>query len=177
MRRLLCVFVAAVMLLVPLTVLAGSPRPDAPPAPSVNVGGVAPDFTLKTYRGDTITLSKLRGKVVLINFWATWCPPCRAEMPSMETLYQTLKDKGLVMLAVNVEEDAQEVLKDFLAKNPHSFTIPLDTQMRVQEMYNVYRFPETFIVDKNGVIVDHIIGARDWASPETIDYLTKLLGS
>ncbi len=177
MRRLLYVLVAIVVISAPLPVLAGSPRPDTPPAASVNVGGVAPDFTLKTFQGDTVTLSKLRGKVVLVNFWATWCPPCRAEMPSMETLYQTLKDRGLEMLAVNVEEDAQEVLKDFLQKNPHSFTIPLDTQMRVQEMYNVYRFPETFVIDKNGVIVDHIIGARDWASPETIAYLSKLLGS
>lgn len=175
MIRLFALLAGFLLLAAPLSSLAGSPRPDSPPGPSVQVGSVAPDFTLKTYGGEEVTLSDLRGKVVLINFWATWCPPCRQEMPSMERLYQRMEGKPFEMLAINVEEDAREALKSFLQKTPHSFPIPIDSNKQAQELYRVYRFPETFVVDPNGVVVDHILGARDWATSETIEYLDSLM--
>ncbi len=174
MKQLLLLLLTALLAL-PTTLMAGADRPDVPPAASVSVGATAPDFALQTLDGKTYELSDLQGKVVLVNFWATWCPPCRAEMPSMETLYEKLRGPNFELLAVNVEGNAKEILPEFLDKHAHSFPILLDTEAQVQEAYGVYRFPETFIVGKQGVIVDHVIGARDWATPEMIDYLKKLM--
>jgi cytochrome c biogenesis protein CcmG, thiol:disulfide interchange protein DsbE len=176
MRRILIGLIIVVFLAVGLTVLAGSPRPDAPPAPSVRIGTVAPDFTLQVYAGESVTLSQLRGKVVVINFWATWCPPCRTEKPTMEALYQHFGTReDFELLAINVEEDARRALESYLRQNPYTFPILLDSHARVQELYRVYRFPESFILDRNGVVVDHVIGARDWSDPRTIAYISRLL--
>ena len=138
------------------------------------VGEVAPDFSAVNMNGDKVTLSQYRGKVVVLNFWATWCPPCREEMPSMEALHEAFVDEGLVMLAVNVEENGQDVVAEFLQKTPYSFPILLDEDAGIQNTYKVFRFPETFIIDKNGIIVEKIIGGRDWmrgATFKTIDFL------
>lgn len=176
MRRILVALIIFVLLAVGLTVLAGSPRPDAPPVTSVRVGTVAPDFTLPSYEGDSVSLSHLRGKVVIINFWATWCPPCRTEKPRMEKLYQHFAERGdLEILAVNVEEDAQRALATYFQQHSFTFPVLLDSAARVQELYRVYRFPESFIVDRNGIVVDHVIGARDWDDPRTIAYFNRLL--
>lgn len=146
-----------------------------PAAASVELDAVAPDFSLTDLSGKSVTLSDYHGKVVIVNFWATWCPPCRAEMPSMEKLYQSLKDDGLVMLAVNIEPNGRQAVEDFLAGNPHSFPVLLDGQGKVQTLYGVYKFPESFIVRKDGTIDDHVIGAIDWAHPEVIEYFRNLL--
>lgn len=140
------------------------------------IGTAAPEFSLLDMQGNKVTLSQFKGKVVIINFWATWCPPCREEMPSMEKLYRRFADKGLVMLAVNVEDDGKELVADFLKKAPYSFPILLDEDQSVQETYGVFRFPESFIIDRNGLVVEKIIGARDWLSGPTfklIDFLVN----
>ncbi len=140
-----------------------------------SVGNVAPDFTLTDMHGQKVSLSQFRGKVVVLNFWATWCPPCREEMPSMERLYRKYQDKGLVMLAVNVEENGKQAVENFLQKNPHSFPILLDSENVAQNGYGVFRFPESFIIDRNGVVVEKIIGARDWMSGSTYKLVSFLL--
>lgn len=150
-------------------------QPQQQPAAPVELDSVAPDFTLTDMSGKNVTLSDYRGKVVIINFWATWCPPCRAEMPSMETLYQTLKDDGLIMLAVNIEPNGRQAVADFIAQNPHTFPVLLDEQAKVQTLYGVFKFPESFILRKDGTIDDHVIGAIDWAHPEVINYFRSLL--
>ncbi len=140
------------------------------------VGSVAPDFSTVNIHGDKVTLSQYRGKVVILNFWATWCPPCREEMPSMEALHKAFADKGLVMLAVNVEENGKDAVTSFLQKSPYSFPILLDEDARIQNTYKVFRFPESFIIDKNGVVVEKIIGGRDWMRGptfKTIDFLVN----
>lgn len=147
----------------------------APPAGAVAVGQVAPDFTLSDLDGRSYTLSQLRGKVVIVNFWASWCPPCRAEMPSMERLHQELSGEGLVLLAVNVEKDGRRTVKQFLSANPHSFPVLLDDQETVQRSYGVNKFPESFVIRKDGVIDDKVIGAIDWAEPRTVAYFRDLL--
>ncbi len=139
-------------------------------------GQVAPDFTLTDLSGNKITLSALRGKVVFLNFWATWCPPCRAEMPSMEQLNEVFSGKDFVMLAVNVEQNAESVVKAFIKRNPHSFTVLLDGEGEVQKLYGVYRFPETFLIDRQGRVVEHVLGARNWASVEFLRQVNGLLG-
>ena len=166
-----------VILLLLSCALAACSEPSAP-APSGGppvVGQAAPDFTLTGLDGKSYSLAALRGKVVIVNFWATWCPPCRAEMPSMEQLYRELGDEGLVMLAVNIEKDGRQTLPKFLAATPHSFPILLDEKETVQKRYGVYKFPESFIIRKDGVIDDKVIGAIDWAHPQTVAYFRDLL--
>jgi thiol-disulfide isomerase/thioredoxin len=162
--------VLAVLLLLTATpVLAKSERPQSLPQ-GIVAGAQAPNFTLKDLQGNPVTLSKLRGKVVFLNFWATWCPPCRAELPSMERLNEVYGSRDFVMLAVNVEEDAGPV-REFLAKNRHSFRVLLDPGADAQADYGVYRFPETFLIDKKGKVVERYVGARDWSA---VDFLKKV---
>ena len=139
------------------------------------VGNPAPDFTLTDMHGQEVALSQFRGKVVILNFWATWCPPCREEMPSMERLYRDYESKGLVMLAVNVEENGKKMVGQFLQKTPYSFPILLDSDSIAQNAYGVFRFPESFIIDRNGVVVEKIIGGRDWLSGPTFKVISFLL--
>ncbi len=150
-------------------------RPQTSPSQGPKVGEPALDFTLKDMQGESLTLSRLQGKVVVLNFWATWCPPCRAEMPSMERLNEVFGSRDFALLAVNVEADGKEIVGEFLKSHPHSFQILLDEDAKVQQTYGVFRFPETFIIDKNGVIVKHVIGARDWADTEMLAYIKSLL--
>ena len=144
-----------------------------PPAPVV-AGEMAPDFTLEDTKGNKVTLSSLRGKVVMVNFWATWCPPCKEEMPSMEKLNKIMAGEDFVMLAINTEKNGRSVVPDFLKKNPHDFTVLYDETGTVQQEYGVYKFPESFIVRKDGTIDRKVLGAIDWASSQTIAYIKGL---
>lgn len=153
---------------------AGSSRPLFEPASLVQLGDVAPDFQLEDTHGNRVSLTDLRGKVVLVNFWATWCPPCRAEMPSMEKLNQVMAGEDFVLLAINVEENGRTVVPEFLKKSPHSFPVLYDDQGVVQKLYSVYRFPESFVIRKDGIIDDKVSGAIDWAHPETVAYFKDL---
>ena len=145
-----------------------------PPAPVV-AGDMAPDFTLEDTKGNMVTLSALRGKVVMVNFWATWCPPCKEEMPSMERLNKFMADEEFVMLAINADDNGREVVPDFLKKNPHDFTVLYDDQGAVKQSYGVYKMPESFIINKDGTIVEKVVGAIDWSSPKTVAYIKNLI--
>ena len=139
------------------------------------IGSAAPDFQLVDTTGGVRSLSAERGKVVLVNFWATWCPPCKEEMPSMEDLYLDFGGSNFEILAVNVDDDGPAVMPGFLKDNPHTFPILFDTEFQARTLYGVSMFPETFIVDKNGIITRKIIGAIDWTSPKMLSYLNSLL--
>ena len=144
-----------------------------PPAP-VAAGDIAPDFTLEDTKGNKVTLSALRGKVVMVNFWATWCPPCKEEMPSMEKLNQMMGGEDFVMLAINADENARSVVPEFLEKNPHDFTVLYDNQGTVKGQYGVYKLPESFIIGKDGIVVEKVAGAIDSASPKTVAFIKNL---
>jgi peroxiredoxin len=116
------------------------------------------DFTLAQLDGKTWTLKELRGKVVLLNFWATWCPPCRKEMPDLETLYQQFKDQGLVILAIS-DEDAGKV-KPFIAQQKVTYPILLDPGRKVNELFQIEGIPKTFVYDRNGKLVAQSIDMR-----------------
>jgi thiol-disulfide isomerase/thioredoxin len=109
----------------------------------------APDFTLKSSGGENLRLSELRGQVVMINFWASWCGPCRKEMPLLDQLYQQYKPLGFTVLGVNVEEE-QNPARSLLSKSPVSFPILFDDTNAVSKLYNVIAMPTTVIVDRNG---------------------------
>lgn len=168
-------FIVAFAVFMLIGIISCSSPPQTPPAGPPAVGQVAPDFTLTDLGGKPVSLADFRGKVVIVNFWATWCPPCRAEMPSMEQLYRELADEGLVMLAVNIERDGRQTVAKFLAASPHSFPVLVDEKEVVQKRYGVYKYPESFVIRKDGVIDDKVVGAIDWAHPQTISYFRDLL--
>jgi peroxiredoxin len=171
--RLLAVFVVLLIGLVAVYSFGIGERPQQSPAARTKIGMEAPDFTLKDMQGNSVTLSQFRGKVVFLNFWASWCPPCREEMPSMERLHEVYAGRDFVMLAINVEQNINDV-RAFLQKSPHTFPILLDADTRAQGLYGVYRFPETFLIDKNGRIAEHYLGARDWSSSEFLGKINSM---
>lgn len=136
----------------------------------------APDFTLEDMQGNKVSLSDFTGKVIIVNFWATWCPPCLEEMPSMEELSQKYNKDDFVLLAVNVEENSHAIVKKFLENKPYTFPVLLDQDAIVQQLYGAYRFPETVVIGRNGVVVARVVGGRDWMDPEivkVIDFMVK----
>lgn len=134
----------------------------------------APDFTLRDVNGRTVSLSSLKGKVILVNFWATWCPPCKAEMPSMNKLYNSLKVRGLEIIAVSSDSSLSSI-KDFLAKNRVDFLVLHDEKKTVTLQYKVFSLPTTFLIDRNGLIVEKYYGEYDWTDPEVRSRIEKLL--
>ena len=121
---------------------------------------LAPDFQLADLDGQLVTLSDLRGSPVLLNFWATWCGPCRAEMPFIQDIYENegFSDKGLIVLAVNIGEDSSTA-KIFMVDNGLTFAVLLDADQKIAREYNIRAIPTTFFIDKNGIIKDVKVGA------------------
>jgi peroxiredoxin len=124
----------------------------------LKVGAKAPDFELKTLAGDTVKLSDLKGKKVMLNFWATWCPPCKAEMPAMEEFHKEAGDE-VVILAVNIDPHLD--VKAFVDENGITFPIPLDAEDKVNETYQVLSIPTTYFIDTKGNIGNKFIGAMN----------------
>jgi len=129
------------------------------------VGRLAPDFQLQSLDGQTVSLSDFRGKPVLINFWTTWCPPCRFEMPLIQEIYEDKEwsDKGLVILAIDIIDklrgESPAKVKDFIQSHSFSFLVLLDINQDVALEYNIRAFPTTFFIDKDGIIQDIKVGA------------------
>ncbi len=134
----------------------------------------AHDFTLNEIHGSSVSLGAFRGKIVFLNFWATWCPPCRTEMPSMERLYRQLKGSGLVMLAADLKENKKQVT-DFMREFALTFPALLDTDGRVSRRYGIVGLPATYIIDRKGRLIGHKPGSRDWATANTVELFRKLL--
>jgi peroxiredoxin len=135
----------------------------------------APNITLPSLDGKMVSLTDFKGKVVLLNIWATWCAPCVEEMPSMEKLHQELKDEGFKILAVSIDESGAGVVRPFMERHRLSFTALLDTKGTTKNTYRITGVPESFIIDQQGNIIEKVIGARDWASSEIIGYFRNLL--
>lgn len=129
------------------------------------IGKKAPDFALKDINNKPFNLSSLRGKVVILNFWATWCPPCRAEMPSLNNLYREFRNKGLEVVAISTDRYSS-IIKDYISKNPIDFTVLIDTDNKVSRQFKVFSIPTTFLIDRNGIIIERYLGEENWASPE-----------
>jgi peroxiredoxin len=143
--------------------------------PLVVVGRAAPDFALPSLDGQVVRLSDYRGKVVFLNIWATWCGPCREEMPSMEKLYQEMKGEDFEILAVSIDALGAAAVKPFMAELKLTFPVLLDAQGAIRSLYNTTGVPETFILDRNGIVAAKVIGARNWASPDAVKAFKDLL--
>ena len=160
MKRLTPVILAIILVLLLLSVgcspgfqPTGSSATAAP-----QIGKLAPDFQLPNLDGQVVTLSDLRGKPVLINFWATWCLPCREEMPYLQQIYDEWTGKGLVLLAIDIGE-TPDTVKEFMQEYDLSMPVLLDTSQGVAQRYNITGIPTTFLIDTDGIIRAKVIGA------------------
>jgi peroxiredoxin len=157
------------------TVKAGQEAVGMTIAGRPQIGTPAPEFQLTDMQGRTVALSDLRGKVVLLNFWATWCFPCRVEMPSMEEAYQSFRSQGLEVLAVSVDEQGARVTKPFQEEKGLTFRILHDTDYQVGLTYGARSLPMTYLIDRQGIIKHRVFGSREWNTPEAGKMLSKLL--
>jgi len=140
------------------------PVPDKPPAA---------DFTLKDSDGNVYRLKQYRGRVVIVNFWATWCPPCRFELPSMERAYEQLKKEGIEILAINVGEDADTIFT-FTADYPVTFPLLMDLDSSVINSYPAIGLPTTYVIDPEGRLVYRAIGTREWDDATLLNQIKAL---
>lgn len=150
--------------------LAGCAERPEPPRP----GAPAPGFELADLEGNRHRLSDFAGQVVVLNFWATWCPPCVEEMPSLQQLADRLGPEGLAVVAVSVDERYADI-EPFVERHGLRFLVLHDLGKRVSRRYEVHQFPETWIVDRDGRLASHLVGARDWSAPESLEVFRSLL--
>jgi cytochrome c biogenesis protein CcmG/thiol:disulfide interchange protein DsbE len=142
----------------------------------LTVGKIAPDFELPDLVDKSVRLSDFRGKVVFLNFWATWCKPCREEMPSMEILYKNFERDGLVVLAISIDRvTTKKDIPPFVKSLNLTFPILIDSWGQTDKRYKLMGVPETYIIDQQGVLREKVIGPRDWTILDNLQTLTGLL--
>ena len=134
---------------------------------------LAPEFSLEDVDGKRHDLKMYRGKIVIVNFWATWCPPCRFELPAMEKVWERLKDKGVVILGINVGED-EDTIFTFTADYPVSFPLLLDRDSSVTQKYPVIGLPTTYVINPSGKLIYKAIGTRDWNEDALVRKILEL---
>jgi len=156
-----------VVIAVVVFVVMGQKRDFEPVKP----GTESIDFTLPDLKGNPVSLKDYRGKVVFLNFWATWCQPCKDEMPSMQALYKSLQGQPFEILALSVDKDGPEVVEAFTKKYNVTFKVLHDRKGTMKEAYKTTGVPETFIIDQNGVIAEKVWGPKDWSD----DYSTIMI--
>jgi len=139
------------------------------------VGKRAPEFSLTDLSGHAVRLANLRGRIVFLNVWATWCEPCRDEMPSMQSLYERLRGPDFEILAVSADQGDRQLVERFVRELGLTFPVLLDPDLQIPDRYGVTGYPETFLLDRNGRIVAHEIGPRDWDSRESHAAFQRLL--
>ena len=140
-----------------------------------SVGYLAPDFSLRNLKGNYESLDSFRGQVVVLNFWATWCAPCRVEMPSFEKLYRRYRSEGVAVLAVTLDKNAGPKIKSFVDEYELSFPILLDEKGEVERLYPSMTIPFTYVIDREGRVVARVDGAKNWESNKTFEAIEYLL--
>jgi peroxiredoxin len=136
------------------------------------IGTPAPDFTVQD-ADRKVELRDFRGRTVILNFWATWCPPCVEEMPSLVQLQKRFKDKNVTVLGVSIDADG-DAYHRFLKDHNVEFLTVRDPDAKSSNLYGTFKFPETYIIDRNGIVRRKFIGPVDWGQPEIVDFLSKL---
>ena len=140
----------------------------------ISVGDSAPDFAIATDNGRAVSLSKFGGRLLVLNFWATWCPPCVQEMPSLDEFQKRLAGSGVVVLGVSVDKDAG-AYRSFLSRAKVSFLTARDPEARISGDYGTFKYPETYIIDSRGKVVQKIIGPENWTDDRMVSYVKSLL--
>ncbi|WP_295443047.1 TlpA disulfide reductase family protein [uncultured Thiodictyon sp.] len=169
-RRGLLPLLLAGLLAPPLTGSLATPEQSLTPIPE---RPVAPDFDLKDPEGRPQRLADYRGRPVILNFWATWCPPCREEMPSIQRAYETLAAEDIAVVAISVGDDPQDIAA-FLEDEPVDFALPMDTDSKVAQRYPMKGLPTTFVIDPEGRLVYSAMGSRAWDDPKLLDQVRAL---
>ena len=136
------------------------------------VGSAAKDFSLRD-SDRNVTLTQFRGQVLVLNFWATWCPPCEEELPSLMRMQDRLRARGVTVLGVSIDVDG-DAYHRFLQQRGVNFMTIRDPEQKIPSLYGTSGWPETYIIDRQGVMRRKFVGAVDWTSPEVVDYLSKL---
>ncbi len=139
------------------------------------IGAPAEEFKLIDLEGKWLSLADYKGKVVLLNFWATWCGPCRVEMPSMEVVYQDLKEQGFEILAISSDHQGSIITRPFVQAKALTFPILHDADYRVSGTYGIRTLPMSYLIDRQGTLRHRVFGARDWNSPEARELIQELL--
>ena len=137
---------------------------------------LAPNFRFENLSGQKVELKQLKGKVLLLNFWATWCGPCKEEMPSMDALYQLFKEKEFIFLTISVDYEDKKKVKEFIDKHRYSFPVLIDSTCLSLDLFSVKAIPTTFLIDKKGMMIGRAVGPKNWNSPEVVSILNMLLG-
>lgn len=132
------------------------------------IGKPAPEFSLADLHGNAVRLANLKGRVVFVNVWATWCEPCRQEMPSMQALYEKIGGRDFEMLAVSADQSGRDVVERFVKTYALTFPVLPDPELQVADRYQVTGYPETFVIDRNGTVVAHELGPRRWDAPDAV---------
>ena len=140
----------------------------------INVGDTAPDFSIMTDSGRQVTRSNFGGRVLVLNFWATWCPPCIEELPSLNQFSRQLSGSGVVILGVSVDKNEQ-VYRDFLKRAGVSFDTARDPEANISAEYGTFKYPETYIIDSRGKVVEKFVGGQNWMDPNVIARVKGLL--
>ncbi len=174
-RALSALLVLGAALSLPGALPAGEDAFQALALTRVNPPAATKDFTAPAPGGGQVRLASYRGKVVLLNFWATWCPPCLVEMPAMERLHGRLRDKGFVVLAISLDAD-EGAVPPFLKEHGFTFPVGLDSRQRLAALYGVRALPSTFLLDRKGRIVAQALGPREWDGPAALAVIDTLLG-
>ena len=138
------------------------------------LGEQVPSFTLRKGDGQVVSLADFKGKIVVLNFWATWCAPCIEEMPSLNRLAERYAGKGVEIVAISVDEDP-EAYQNFLSKNQIRFLTLRDPSRRISEQYGTFKLPESYVISREGRLLNKIIGAADWSAAEMLSYFEGLL--
>lgn len=141
---------------------------------AVGLGERVPEFTLRDDNGNPVALADFRGKILVLNFWASWCGPCVDELPSLKRFAQRYAGSDVVVLGISLDEDP-DAYKEFLLKYEINFQNLRNPSHSVSEMYGTFKLPETYIISRDGILLNKIVGPTDWSSPQMLDYIDSLL--
>ena len=142
---------------------------------AVQIGQAAPDFTVPVFPQGQVRLHDFRGRVSLVNFWATWCPPCVDESPSLQKFAEQIRSQGVEVIGISVDQDAA-ALQEFINQFHLTFTVGRDPGQELAHRYGTFKYPETYILDRDGRVAEKIIGPIDWQDPRMITFVQSLAG-
>ena len=140
----------------------------------IDAGDTAPKFTIKTENGQQIGRSEFPGKLLMVNFWATWCPPCVEEMPSLNQFARAMGPQGVTVLGISVDRN-EKAYREFLQRNSLQFLVARDPDENISSSYGTFKWPETYVINREGKVVQKFIGPRDWNDPQIVNSIRALL--